>query len=153
MARLSVSLLTLLLVLSGCNSNKNQQSEEQAVSGKITLSEGWARPGVQNQTSAAYLSIHNRTASQDTIISISSEAAGNAEIHESYKGENGMMGMRPETTQIIEPGEDLYFRPNGLHIMLMKLKRDLAIGDSLTLTLEFARTGSTTTTIPVKVQN
>ena len=152
----SSGILLCALFAFGCSSN---QAEEEAKStkkttlGKLTIEKGWARPGSKGQSSAAYLSISNGTASQDSIISISTKAAQKAEIHESYKGENGIMGMRPAPGQVIPSGEDLYLQPGGLHIMLMKLKNDLAVKDSVDLSVKFKNVGTKTISIPVQIQN
>lgn len=146
--------LTVLLFaasLIGCSSDESEK--ESVVLGKIELSDGWARPGAKGQSSAAYLSISNGTASKDSITGIASTAAGKAAIHETYKGENGILGMRPAPGQVIHSAEDLYLKPNGFHIMLMKLKEDLAVGDSLDIAITFDQVGTKEIRIPVKIQN
>lgn len=153
-----LAFLLIILLLGSCNSDKQKASASESAAkevilGKISLSDGWARPGSEGQSSAAYLSIGNGTASRDTIIGITSKAARKAAIHESYKGENGMIGMRPAPQQVIPSGGDLYLQPGGLHIMLTGLKRTLSVGDSLKLSVEFARAGRHSVTIPVKIQN
>ena len=149
-----IVLCTLLAL--GCSSNQAEEetkSPQKTTLGKLTIEKGWARPGSKGQSSAAYLSISNGTASQDSIISISSKAAQKAEIHESYKGENGIMGMRPAPGQVIPSGEDLYLQPGGLHIMLMKLNNDLAVEDSIDLSIKFKNIGTKTISIPVQTQS
>lgn len=157
MPHLSISLTTviLLLLLSGCDTEKNQASESEkgVVSGEIELSNGWARPGKQEMMSAVYLTISNETSSADTLVEVSSETAQSAEVHESYKGENGMSAMRPAPNRVIESKNNLYLQPGGLHIMLKNLKNDLASGDSVKIRIEFKRTGTQTIRLPVKAQN
>lgn len=139
----------------GCSAKNNeakQQQSQQPILGKITFEEGWVRPGSKGQTSAAYLSISNGTASADTIKSLSADAAKKAEMHESYKGENGISGMRPAPNQAIASGKDLYLQPGGLHLMLMNLKNDLAVGDSVTISFTFKHTGTKSIQLPVQMQ-
>ncbi|MCW9707092.1 copper chaperone PCu(A)C [Fodinibius salsisoli] len=145
---LTVFLVTTFLI--GCSSGDPEK--EPVILGKIELSDGWARPAAQGQSSAVYMSISNGTASRDSISNIASPIAANAGIHETYKGENGIIGMRPAPGQVIPSGEDLYFKPNGLHIMLMKLKEDLAVGDSIDVDITFNRVGTHSIRVPVKVQ-
>ena len=152
----SYGIILCTLFALGCssnNANKEEKNPAKPVLGKLTLEKGWARPGAKGQTSAAYLSISNGTASQDSIISMSSKAATKAEIHKSYKGENGIMGMRPAPGQVIPSGEDLYLQPGGLHIMLMKLNSDLGVKDSIDLSIKFKHVGTKTVNIPVKTQS
>lgn len=140
-----------LLLLGGCGSGESNEKEE-AASGSIELADGWVRPGAEGMMSAVYLTIRNKTASRDTLAEVSSDAARNAEVHESYKGENGMSAMRPAPNRIIESGDNLYLQPGGLHIMLIKLKDGLAAGDSVNVLLEFRRAGSRKIRLPVQAQ-
>lgn len=138
----------------GCSSQSDQKrTRGTVVLGKMELSDGWARPGSKGQNSAAYLRIANGTASNDTLLKIQSNTAEQAELHESYQDENNMTGMRPAGQQVIAESEELYLQPGGLHIMLMKLQRDLAVGDTLSISLEFARAGTKNLNIPVKLRS
>lgn len=119
----------------------------------MVLADGWARPGSKEQTSGAYLKIDNGTASRDTLVSVSSKAAGEAGLHQTVTLEDGTISMQPAGLQVIPPGTELRLAPGGLHIMLTNLKRNLAPGDSLSVSLKFARVGTKTITLPVKIQN
>jgi copper(I)-binding protein len=147
---LCVTIFLAATSLIGCSAGESE--EESVVLGKLELSDGWARPAAQGQSSAAYLSISNGTASKDSIIRLSSSLAQKAEVHESYKGENGIMGMKPAPGQVIPSGQDLYFKPSGTHIMLMKLKQDLAVGDSIDIAITFDQVGTKSIRIPIKIQ-
>ncbi|PAU94425.1 hypothetical protein CK503_06385 [Aliifodinibius salipaludis] len=153
----------LLILLSGCllffgcssesNSSNESDSKKEVVLGKIALDNAWARPGSQQGKSAAYLRISNGTASTDTLLSFSSNAAESVELHKSIENDDGTTSMQPADEQVIPSGEKLHIEPGGLHLMLTNLKRDMAVGDSLQITLEFARAGTVTTTAPVQIQN
>lgn len=118
----------------------------------MELSNGWARPGAKGQNSAAYVHIENGTATNDTLLSVTSKVAEKAQMHESYQDEQGRVAMRPAGQQAIASGDELAFEPGGLHIMLINLKRELAVGDSASVTLSFAQLGDRTITLPVKIQ-
>jgi len=153
----------LLVILSSCflflgcgsesNSPNESDSKKEVVLGKIALDNAWARPGSKKGKSAAYLRISNATASTDTLLSFNSKAAQSIELHESIENADGTTSMRPAEQQIIPAGEKLQLQPGGLHLMLINLKRDLAVGDSLQISLEFARVGTISTTAPVQIQN
>jgi copper(I)-binding protein len=151
----SFSVLLLTFVFAGCGkkSDSDKQKKKKVVLGKMELSDGWARPGSKGQTSGIYLTIANGTASADTLLKAHSNIAKKTTLHESYTEENGVMGMREAGPQIIAEGEKLRFSPGGFHIMLMRLKQNLAIGDSIKVSLNFARVGEKTLTVPVKMQN
>lgn len=141
-----------LLVSCGPESSENKEvSRGMNVKG-IEISEVWARPGMKGKTSAAYLTIKNGTESADTLIGITTEAAAVAEVHDSFQDDKGMINMKPVESTIIKPNSALELEPGGAHIMLMELQRDLAMGDSLQLTLEFTNAGTKMISAPVKVQ-
>ena len=153
----------LLVILSSCflflgcgsesNSPNEPDSKKEVVLGKIAIDNAWARPGSKQGKSAAYLRISNGTASTDTLLSFSSNAAESIELHESIEHADGTTSMRPAEQQIIPTGEKLQLQPGGLHLMLIKLKRNITVGDTLQISLEFARAGTVTTTAPVQIQN
>ncbi|MDZ7658307.1 copper chaperone PCu(A)C [Fodinibius sp.] len=149
--------LSCCFLFLGCGSESNSSDEsgstKEVVLGKITLDNAWARPGSQQGKSAAYLRISNGTASTDTLLSFSSEAAEKIELHESIEHDDGTISMQPAGQQVIPSGEKLRLQPGGLHLMLINLKRDIAVGDSLKLSLKFARVGTITATTPVQIQN
>ena len=64
-----------------------------------------------------------------------------AEIHEMAM-DNAVMTMRalPDGVEI-KPGETLTFKPGGLHLMLMGLKKPLVQGTDVHVTLNFAKAG------------
>lgn len=142
-----------VLLFFGCSSQPDQKAaKKNVVLGKMELSDGWSRPGSKGQTSAAYMRIANGTASDDTLLAVQSDAAAKAELHESYQDENNISGMRPAGQQAIAESEKLSLQPGGLHIMLMSLKQNLAVGDTISISLEFARAGNKTIKVPVKLQ-
>jgi copper(I)-binding protein len=148
--------LSVCFLFLGCDSESNSSNESdstnEVVLGKIALDNAWARPGSQQGKSAAYLRISNGTASTDTLLSFSSNVAESVELHESITHDDGTTGMQPAGRQVIASGEKLRLQPGGLHLMLISLNRDLAVGDSLQLSLEFARAGSVSTIVPVQIQ-
>ncbi len=148
-------LLTGLVIVGicACTSNESvEQEQEEVIFGKIELSDGWVRPGSKGGRSAAYLTISNGTASRDTLMNISSSVAAKAELHESYKGENGIMAMRPASQPVIPAGEKLHMSPGRLHVMLHELNRNLSVGDSVDITLTFSRIDTQSNRLPVKSQ-
>ncbi|WP_440999724.1 copper chaperone PCu(A)C [Fodinibius sp. SL11] len=153
----------LLISLSGCflflgcgsesNSSNDSESKQEVVLGKVDLDNAWARPGSQQGNSAAYLRISNGTASTDTLVSFSSDVAEKVELHKSIENDDGTTSMQPAGQQVIPAGEKLQLEPGGLHLMLINLTREVAVGDSLQLSLEFAHVGTIETIVPVQIQN
>ncbi len=150
---LTIPVLACFLLL-GCSSESDSSEKNEVILGKIELSGGWARPAKQGDTSGAYLTIANGTASRDTLIDISSNIAENAELHRSIENdETGTIEMRPAGQQTIASGDKLRLEPGGLHIMLINLSRDLTVGDSLSISLKFTRVGTQTLKVPVQIDN
>lgn len=61
-----------------------------------------------------------------------------------------MMMMEPQEAVEIPAGENVQFQPGGLHVMLVGLKNDLKVGDTLKVTLKFETAGEITVEAEVK---
>jgi copper(I)-binding protein len=121
-----------------------------AASGELTIQNAWARPANTGENGAAYFMIENGTASDDTLMSASSDIASAAEVHMSMGDANGVMSMQMQEAVTIPAGEPVEFKPGGLHVMLVNLTRDLKPGDTITLTLNFKGIGNVVVEVPVK---
>jgi copper(I)-binding protein len=135
---LLLSLVILLsLVLPACQAKPKGPA--------ISIDNVWGRPSPKVATAGAfYLVIRNAGSESDTLLSASSAACGFVELHESYKTEEGMMGMRPVEGGIIEiaAGEEIELKIGGLHIMCINKLVDFEPGVVLPLTLEFEKSGN-----------
>lgn len=138
-----ISLLWLAtLLVSACGSS----------SAELTVQDAWARPASKGENGAAYFVIENRTDSHDALTGASTDIASAAEAHMSMQTDQGVMTMSMQDSVQILPGENVTFKPGGLHIMLVDLKQDLKVGDTFTLTLSFEKSGDITLEIQVKEQ-
>ena len=133
-------LLLATLLVSACG----------AASGELTIQDAWARPANTGENGAAYFIIENGTASDDSLMSVSSDIATAAEVHMSMGDANGVMSMQMQEAVTIPAGEPVEFKPGGLHVMLVNLTRDLKPGETITLTLNFKETGNVIVEVPVK---
>lgn len=109
----------------------------------LTAQDAWIRatPGVD--VAAAYLTLHNAGTQAVVVIGVRSPAAESAMIHETTLS-NGESTMRPRESLRIAPGETVRFAPGGLHVMLHGLKRPLAVGDEVPVTVLLEGGGSVT---------
>ena len=131
--------LVLILLGMGC-SDRDISS--------VTIKNAWVRQNIPPQTmTAAYLAIHNRGAAT-ALISASTPAAEVAEIHVMTIDGNIMRMKKIDRLPIPEDGSAT-LQPGGNHLMLIGLRRDLAAGDSLALTLSFANGQVRTLRAPV----
>ena len=132
-ALLMVSLLVVTAGLSACGSGEPS----------ITIEEAWGRPSpTMAMTGAFYMNIVN-TGGADRLVSVSSDACGVVELHESYMDDKGVMSMRPLENGIeIPAGKTVELKPGGMHVMCIQKKADFTPGTELTVTLEFEKTGA-----------
>jgi copper(I)-binding protein len=84
-----------------------------------------------------FMRIINTGENDDSLISASSDVAMMVEIHETTMS-GDIMRMRPVEAGIDLPaGEMIELKPGSYHIMLMNLKREIASGEAVLITLTF----------------
>src|SRR5258705_12492371 len=124
---------------------------EEVKAGDLVISQAWSRatPGGA-KIAGGYLTIENRGATPDRLISGSGDVAGRIEVHEMAMN-NGVMTMRPlEKGLAIEPGKTVKLAPGGYHLMLMDLKSPFKQGDKVPVTLEFEKAGKVNLSLEVQ---
>jgi copper(I)-binding protein len=113
----------------------------------IVIDHPWARAS-SGQTGVTYLTIVNKGATDDRLISASTPVAQKAEPHTTIN-DNGIMKMRPVDGIEIKAGGEAVLKPGGLHLMLTGLNGPLKVGQSFPLTLTFAKAGRIDATVTV----
>lgn len=118
---------------------------------------GWARPTALDDAAAgdpaeviggAYLTLANRGAQADTLVSLSSPRVLAVELHETQM-DGGIMRMRPLEALTLEPGGQHTLAPGGDHLMLIGLESHLLPGQVVPLTLTFESGTVLNVAIPV----
>ena len=119
----------------------------------LTIDQAWVRATPPNAAVAGgFLRINNTGAADDALLSADTEAAERVEIHE-MKMRGEVMEMRQLTGGLdIPAGKTVELKPGGYHLMLIKPKRPLAEGQSVTLTLRFRKAGERTVSFMVHQQ-
>ncbi|HEV7855677.1 MAG TPA: copper chaperone PCu(A)C [Herminiimonas sp.] len=122
--------------------------------GDIYIGHPYARASMPGQTSGgAYLSLENKSAGGDALVSVETPAAASVEIH-TMSLENNVMRMREVAGIDLQPGAKITMTPgNGYHLMLLGLKTPLKAGDRVPLTLRFKKAGKVETMISVEDGN
>lgn len=133
-------LLLATLFVSACGSS----------SGELTVQDAWARSARIGGNGAAYFIIDNKTATNDTLLSVSSEIAAATEIHMSMGDDNGVMSMQMQKSIPVPARSQVEFKPGGLHVMFVSLTRILQIGDTIIITLNFENAGAIVIEVPVQ---
>ncbi len=114
----------------------------------IDVTAPWARATAPNaRAGGVFLTLTDRGPA-DRLLGAATPVAGVAEIHRTVN-DNGVMKMLPIDGLDLVPGAAVEFKPGGLHIMLIDLKRQLKPGDSFPLTLTFAKSPPVTTIVTV----
>src|SRR5262245_17641930 len=124
---------------------------EDVKAGDLVITQAWSRQTPSGaKVAGGYLTIENRGASADRLVSGSGDIAGRIEIHEMAM-DGGVMTMRPlEKGLVIEPGKTVKLAPGGHHLMLMDLKNPLKQGDRVPLTLQFEKAGKVNVSLDVQ---
>lgn len=113
------------------------------VAAEVVASEAFvrAKPPASENT-AAYLTLKNNGKQAVHLVKATSKSAKSVEIH-THEHVNGVMRMRAVDAVKVEAGQDLVFRPGGLHLMLMgfdqtgdKVEIQLTLSDGQTLALK-----------------
>ena len=116
---------------------------------EIIIRDQWLRPSAKKMATALYFTIKNNSDEPDTLYSVESGISDKIEIHETYSS-GDLMGMREIGEIIIEAEDEVILEPGGMHIMVMKLKQDINIGDEIDFILYFRNDGEITITAEAK---
>jgi periplasmic copper chaperone A len=117
----------------------------------ITVEQPWARATPAGATTGAvYMMLANKAPTADRLTAASSDVAGKVQIHE-MAVVDGIMKMRQLANGLAIPaGGSVTLKPGGYHVMLIGLKKQLIAGQTLPLTLTFAKAGNISITVPIQ---
>ena len=159
MSRSIIALVLVILVLTACSSGPEEAT--------IVIEEPWARPGqmkmagegmemesegggmVMPGTSAIFMTIRNDGREDDRLVGVTGDAAGLGEVH-TTETRDGVTMMAKIPGIDIPGGDEVVLERGGLHIMLINIVEDLVEGDSVTVELQFEKSGSQTVTAEVR---
>lgn len=119
--------------------------------GSLAIEGAWTRATAEGaKVGAGYLTIRNTGATADTLVSVTTPAAGSGEMHDMTMTE-GVMRMRRMADGVeIPAGGNIEFKPGGMHLMFMDLKQPLAEGSLIPVTLTFKSGATGTVELPVR---
>jgi copper(I)-binding protein len=128
-----MKLLIVSLVLAGAAAF--MPSLAIAQSNALIVQDAWIRkpPGVN--TAAAYFVLQNTGSLPLKVIGVSSPIADHVMVHETSVVQ-GQSRMRMRDEVVVAPGKIVTFAPEGLHVMLTGLTKDLAVGETVPLLLQ-----------------
>ncbi len=136
MKKILFVLMLFLLAATACNTS----GEEEII--KVTDPWGRTSPMVA-ENGAFYMMLTNDGDSDDTLLTVASDACNVAELHEMYNKGDGVMGMRPveEGNIPVPAGDNVELKPGGLHVMCMGKQIDFAVDTEISITLTFENAG------------
>ena len=106
---------------------------------QVTVSGAWARATVpQQKATGAFLRMDAAQASR--LVAVSSPAAARVEMHE-MSMDGDVMKMREVSGIDVPAGQAVELKPGAYHLMLMDLKKPIAAGEAVPLTLTFEAKG------------
>ena len=121
---------------------------QNASVGSIKVENAYTRataPG--QQVAGGFLRIENKGAA-DQLVSASSPAAGEVQLHEMAMDGN-VMKMRQVKDIPVPANGSVELKPGGLHLMFMNIKAPLAAGETVPVKLKFAKAGEVEVKMPV----
>ena len=123
------------------------QAQEAKV-GSIKIENAYVRATAPGQPAAgAFMKIEN-SGTADQLVSASSPAAGEVQLHQmSMEGNVMKMGQVKDIAVPASGSVDL--KPGGYHIMLMNIKAPLKAGETVPVKLKFAKAGEVEVKLPV----
>lgn len=86
---------------------------------------------------AGYFELHNRGQRPLRLVGAASTAFGRVMLHRSTHAK-GVEHMEHVKSVEVAPGKTLRFAPGGYHLMLMKRRHTIKVGDRIPITLRFA---------------
>lgn len=115
----------------------------------IRIQNAWSIPTFAgSKVGVGYFDVINFGKEDDVLLSVESTAAGKVELHENVM-DGDMMQMKKLERITIPAGKTIAFAPGRMHLMLMMLKKPLALGDTFNVTLTFEKAGDIATTLKV----
>ncbi|MFQ5676177.1 MAG: copper chaperone PCu(A)C [bacterium] len=133
----------LIVLFAACSSSTTPEIKAQ---------NAWSWPveamltdqGTSHSTGVVYLTLVNDGGSADRLLGARSDVAEVVEFHETRtQGDRMRMQMVKDGIDLL-PHSQLHFKPGGLHMMLIGLRRSLNAGDKFKVVLKFAKSGMIT---------
>ncbi|MGO8086025.1 DUF1775 domain-containing protein [Rhizobium leguminosarum] len=115
---------------------------ETVKAGDLEVSGGFAKAMLPGQpVGGGFFTVKNNGQADDRLVSVSSPAAGEVQIHEMVTKDNVMRMRQLKDGIAIGAGEMVKLEPGNLHLMFQKVKTPFKQGDTVPVTLTFEKAG------------
>ena len=108
---------------------------------QVEIEKPWTRatpPGAK--MAAGYMTIRNKAASADKLLSVTSSGAARVETHVTIK-DGDIVRMREVKGYDVPANGMLELKPGGSHLMFVDIKRPFKDGEAIPATLRFEKAG------------
>ncbi len=119
-----------------------------ATLGSLAVVDGHASPSVGGGM-AAFVSLHNRGETPDTVFGFETPDAAHAMLHRN-EAMGDMIRMVHQAELVLEPGAVVRMRSGELHLMLDGMRREFVPGDSLQVSLVLSGERTLEVMLPVE---
>ena len=139
----AVKLLALVAgVWVACTGDSARRAPPLAAEGELRVFSAYIPAPPAPDIASLYFTVANAGQLPDTLTAVQTNV-GTAMLHEMVT-ENGLSTMQHVSAIEVAAGEALQLRPGSYHVMLSQLSAPIALGDTIAVTLHFARTGVVT---------
>ncbi|MBY5519208.1 copper chaperone PCu(A)C [Rhizobium leguminosarum] len=117
-------------------------ADDSVKAGDLEISGGFAKAMLPGQpVGGGFFTVKNNGQADDRLVSVSSPAAGEVQIHEMVTKDNVMRMRQLKDGIAIAAGETVKLEPGNLHLMFQKVKSPFKQGDTVPVTLTFEKAG------------
>jgi copper(I)-binding protein len=128
MKRILILVIEILL-LSACNTETG-----------LKVHDSWIQSTAQGANGAVYFVLHNHTDQDDELTGVTTNVADAVEIHQStIDPDTDIMRMEMVSSIPIPANSEIFFSPGKYHLMLVRLKKELKVGDHIGVILHFKK--------------
>tara|TARA_Y100000310_G_C20679159_1_gene814864 strand:+ start:98 stop:559 length:462 start_codon:yes stop_codon:yes gene_type:complete len=121
---------------------------------RLSIQDPWTRPAAIGGNAAVYFTLVNKGNAPDTLVGASSNIAKTVGTHETQMGGNRERGnvirMVPIPRIEVPARGRIELQPGGFHVMLVELKQDLNLDDTVSVTLLFEKSDEITVVAKVR---
>ncbi|WP_338897256.1 copper chaperone PCu(A)C [Streptomyces sp. TG1A-60] len=135
------------LVVTGCGSSGSSDSSgsSSASDAKLSVRAAYMPQPVSDSMAAGFLVLANDGTTADELTSVTSDIAQDVTVHETTG-----QSMQEVAALKIPAGGELVLKSGGDHLMFENLKRKPKEGETVSLRLNFTKSGAITVEMPVR---
>lgn len=141
MKRVSVALFLLFaILLSSCAPAQSSTSSIEVTSAEVRIS-GMSMSGMSDTSLAGFMTIKNNGSTDDSLVGVKVDFAM-AMLHQTTMDANGVANMSEVKEITIPAGQTVELKSGGYHVMFMNPSKELKVGDTVDVTLQFQKAGT-----------